>query len=96
MQTMKKSKGMAVASFVFGLTFWIPLLNIIFGIFAIYFGVRALKNIKTYPKKFSGKWFAIAGITLAIMPITFYLLGLGLCMVGYEEICENMGLSLLI
>jgi len=92
---MKKSKGMAVASFAFGLTFWIPLLNIVFGIFAIYFGVRALKNIKTNPKKFGGKWFAITGITLAILPITFYLWGLGLCLTGYKEICENMGLSLL-
>ena len=36
---VKKSKIRAIVSFICGLTFWIPILNLIFGIGAIYFGV---------------------------------------------------------
>ena len=94
-QPKKKSKTEAIASFVFGLTFWIPLLNLIFGIFAIYFGVKSLKNIKKEPEKYSGKIFAIIGIALASIVYTAYLVGLSLCLTTHNTICGYIGLSFL-
>lgn len=94
-QPKKKSKAGAIASFVFGLTFWIPLLNLIFGIFAIYFGVKSLKNIKKEPEKYSGKTFAIIGIALASIIYITYLIGLSLCLTTNKAICGYMGLPFL-
>lgn len=92
---MKKSKGTAIASFLFGLTFWIPLLNLIFSLMAIYLGLKALKNIKAEPVKYGGKWFAIAGITFGVVVYIAYLTGLVMCLSGYKEICKSIGLTLL-
>ena len=92
---MKRLKGTAIASFVFGLTFWIPLLNLIFGIFAIYFGVKSLKNIKNDSNKYGGKWLAIIGLILGFLVYVFYLTGIGMCFAGNNAICKNIGLTAL-
>lgn len=91
---MKKSNGTAIASFIFGLFFWIPLINFIFAIPAIYFGIKALKNIRQ-DKSYGGKWFAITGIILGALVYVTYLTGLGMCMFGFKEICKNIGLTFL-
>jgi len=93
---MEKSRAMAITSFGFGLTFWIPLLNLIFGLLAIYLGIKALRSIKSSPDKYGGKWFAITGIVLGTIPIILSLTGVGMCLGGYKEICENMGLLFLV
>ena len=92
---MKKSKGMAIASFLFGLTFWIPLINVLFSPFALFLGIKALKKIKMEPEKNGGKAFAIIGIVLGIITVLFFLTGIGYCLSGYKEICRAMGLTLL-
>ncbi len=92
---MKKSKATAVASFVLGLFFWIPLINLICGASAIYLGVKALTKIKKDPANYSGKGFAIAGIILGAIVYTTYLIGLGMCLFGFKGICKNIGLLFL-
>jgi len=92
---MEKSKRMARASFIFGVTFWIPLLNLIFGVLAIYFGVKSLRNIKKEPDKYGGKWYAIIGVILGLLVYVFYLTGVGMCIAGYSEICKNIGMAAL-
>ena len=94
-QPKKKSNAGAITAFVFGLTFWIPLLNLIFGIFAIYLGIKSLKNIKKEPEKYSGKIFAITGIVLASIVYAAYLIGLLLCLTTNKAICGYIGLSFL-
>jgi len=94
-QPKRKSKAGAIAAFVFGLAFWIPLLNLIFGIFAIYFGVKSLKNIKKEPEKYSGKILAIIGIALGLITYIAYLIGLSLCLTTNKTICGYMGLPFL-
>ena len=92
---MKKSKALAITSFICSLFFWIPLLNIIFGILAIYFGLKALNNIKKEPDKYGGKAFALAGIVLGAIPVLFYLISLGICLSGYKEFCKAIGITFL-
>ena len=93
--TPKKSRARAIASFVFGLAFWIPLLNMIFGLLAIYHGVVSLKNVKKRPDKYAGKWFAVIGIVLGSIVYMTYLIGFGMCLYGYNDICKTMGLEFL-
>ena len=71
----KKNSSSAIMSLIFGLFFWLPLLNAITSLFAIYFGVTALVNIKKNPAVYSGKNLAIIGIILGALPLLFYLLG---------------------
>lgn len=93
---MKKSKATAITSLIFGLTFWIPLLNLIFGVIAVYLGVKALIKIRKEPDKYGGGWFAVVGIALGGLPLALYIIGLGMCLSGYNEICKNIGLGFLI
>lgn len=90
-----KSQAMSITSFIFGLTFWIPLLNLIFGLLAVYTGVKALIRIKKMPTKYGGRWFAIIGIILGALVYITYITGIGMCLFGYKEICNNIGLTLL-
>mgnify|MGYP001606492421 FL=1 len=92
---MEKSKGTAIASFIFGLFFWIPLINLICGALAIHLGIKALIKIKKDPMKYSGKLFAIAGIILGLLVYATYLTGIGICLLGFKDICKNVGLSFL-
>jgi len=92
---MKKSKGTAVASFVFGLLFWIPLINLISGVLAVYLGIKSLIKIKKEPNKYGGKRFAITGIMLGCFVYLLYLSGIVMCLLGSKEICKNISLSFL-
>ena len=92
---MEKSRGTAVASSIFGLFFWIPLINLISGALAIYLGVKSLIKIRRDPSKYYGKGFAITGIILGALVYVTYLIGLGMCLFGFKEICKNIGLSFL-
>ncbi|MBI2657113.1 DUF4190 domain-containing protein [Candidatus Woesearchaeota archaeon] len=92
---MEKSRAQAVTSLVFGLLFWVPLLNIIFGLLAVFIGAISLANIKKEPEKYYGKGYAIAGIILGALPIVLSLIGIGLCAAGYRGICDSMGLGFL-
>jgi len=92
---MEKSRGTAIASLIFGLFFWIPLLNLISGVLAIYLGVKSLIKIRREPTKYCGKGFAITGIILGAIVYVTYLTGLGMCLSGFREICKNIGLSFL-
>ena len=92
---MEKSKRMAATSFAFGLAFWIPLLNFVFGALAIYLGIKALLKIKQEPDKYAGKFFAIIGIILGALPIALYLTILVKCLIEYGEVCKAIGLTFL-
>ena len=92
---MKKSKAAAMASFIFGLTFWIPLLNLIFGILAIVMGLKAIYKIKRHPESYGGKWLAVAGILLGSIVYMLSITGIGMCLAGYKDICNFMGLTFL-
>ena|SRR3989338_3637785 len=95
MEKTKKSKTRAIASFILGLTFWIPLLNLIFGALAIYHGTKSLTHIRNQPNLYTGKWFAVSGIILGVLVYLTYLTGVGMCLLGYKEICKNIGLTFL-
>ena len=92
---MKKSKATAIASFAFGLAFWIPLLNLICGALAIYLGIKSLVKIKKEPGKYGGKWLAIIGIILGAIVYVTYIIGLGMCTSGIKPICGNIGMKFL-
>ena len=94
-QQPHKSKALALTSFFFGLTFWMPLLNLVFGPVAMILGIRALLKIRKNPDKYGGLAFAIAGTVLGAGPIFFSLVGLGMCLYGKKEICTSMGLLFL-
>lgn len=94
-QIMEKSQAQAKASFILGLAFWIPLLNLIFGALAVYYGMMALKNIRKEPAKFGGKWYARIGVALGSIVYITYLTGAGMCLSGFKEICKNIGLTFL-
>lgn len=91
----QKSKSMALTSYVFGLFTWIPLLNLIFGVLAIYLGLKVMGKIKKDPAKYGGKWFAIIGIILGIIVYINYFTGLGMCIYGIKSICNAIGLTFL-
>ncbi|MBI2659466.1 DUF4190 domain-containing protein [Candidatus Woesearchaeota archaeon] len=92
---MKKSKATAVASFVLGLFFWIPLINLICGALAIYLGIKSIKKIRQNPKQFGGRWLAVLGIILGVIVYAAYLTAIGMCFLGFKEICKNIDLSFL-
>ncbi len=91
----KKFSGMAVTSFIFGLGFWIPLLNFILGGLAIYMGIRSMILIRNNPGKYRGKVLAILGIIFGALVYFTYIVGAGMCLYGYKTICSNIGLSFL-
>ena len=89
----KKSNLKAIVSFICGLTFWIPIINLIFGIGAIYFGIKSLMNIKKEPAKYGGKWFALIGLALGALVWITYFIGIGMCLYGNKSICSSIGLK---
>ncbi|MBI2101954.1 hypothetical protein HYT53_05075 [Candidatus Woesearchaeota archaeon] len=90
-----KRQGLSISSFAFGMLFWIPLLNLIFGLLAVYLGRKSLIGIKKEPSKYGGKWLAVIGIILGSMVYITYLTGIGMCLFGYKEVCRNIGLDFL-
>lgn len=94
-KAQKKSKAMAIASFAFGMAFWIPLLNFIFGFFAVYLGIKALLKIKNQPSSYGGKAFALIGIFLGAIVYLLFFIGFGMCLIGHGEICANIGMDFL-
>jgi len=69
----QEKKGLAIASLVLGLFFWMGLIGMVCSILAIIFGAIQLKNIKKSPKQYSGRGMAIAGIVLGIVGILLIL-----------------------
>lgn len=61
----------AAASLALGMLFWIPLLNFILGAAAVYLGIYALKKIRNKPEAYMGKFLAIGGIFLGLIPFYF-------------------------
>lgn len=90
-----KSRAASLASFLFGLGFWIPLLNLIFAIPALYFGIASIRKIKKKPEQYGGKWFAVIGIVLGALVYLTYYIGVAMCVSGNREICSSMGLAFL-
>ena len=91
----KKSRAMAITSFVFSLFFWVPLLNLFFGALSIYLGIKSIRKIKKEPNLYGGRWLAIIGITLSVIVYITYFTGVGMCLSGYRQICSNIGLEFL-
>ena len=63
--------GNAVVSLILGLLFWMPLFNYFFGLGAVYFGFKALSEIRDGGNRRIGKLFALCGITLGLVPYYF-------------------------
>lgn len=70
----KARSGTAVLSFILGSFFWIPLLNYFICLWAIWFGFKALKDIRNGGGKHKGKLFALCGIALGLVPYYFGIL----------------------
>ena len=92
----RKSNLKAIISFICGLTFWIPILNLIFGLGAIYFSIKALISIKKEPAKYGGRWLAITGLALGVLVWITYFTGVGMCLSGNKAICSSIGLKFLV
>ena len=92
---MKKSKGMAISSFIFSLISFLPLINYITIPLSIYFGFKSLGSIKKHSNTYGGKLFAISGLIISILLLIFTISGLGICFAGYKEICKVIGMTLL-
>lgn len=89
---MAKSRALAWASLAFGLVFWIPLINVLFGILALVLGIKALHRARAQPELYGGKVIAVIGIILGGIPLLFSATGIAFCVAGWETICYNMGL----
>jgi len=72
----KKDSSASIASVILGLLFWIPLMNRVTSILAVYLGIIALVKIRNNPKSYTGKYMAVFGIILGLIPIYFYIFGL--------------------
>ena len=89
----KKSKSGALTSFIFSLTFWIPLINLIFCALGSIIGYKSLANIRKNSKHFGGKWFIIICFILTGIVYITYFIGVGLCFSGMNGICSNIGFA---
>lgn len=65
--TPAQTNGLAVASLIFGLLGFIPVLGLIFGL-------NALRQINNNPGKYTGRGMAVAGIILSILWIVLLIL----------------------
>jgi hypothetical protein len=91
-----KSRSGALTSFIFSLTFWIPLLNLIFCGIGSMVGFRSLKKIRKTPKTHGGFWFIIVCFILTAIVYVTYLAALGMCLAGMKGICWNIGLVFMV
>ena len=62
-----KWSGKAIASLLLGLFSWLWLLNYFTGAAAILLGIKALQDIRVRHRQ-SGKFLAVAGILLGLLP----------------------------
>lgn len=68
-----KSKKTAVTSFVLSLFSFIPLINFVIAPSGVYFGIKALIEIKEKPELYCGRAYAFAGLIIsAFVTITAY------------------------
>ena len=88
---MKKSKALAITSFVFGLISIIPIINYLTAFLAVYFGIKSLRSIRKHPESYGGKIFAVTGLLLGTLVIISTLTGIGLCLAGFSQVCKSMG-----
>jgi len=70
---MAEKKGLAIASLVCGLLFWLGVPGFVCSILAVIFGIIQLKNIKKTPKQYGGRGMAIAGLILGGIGVIFFL-----------------------
>ena len=70
---MPKNRDSAIASLVFGLLSWIPLLNWGISVLAVYFGVLAIRNMRKDREAYVGMALAIIGIVIGVAVIFFNL-----------------------
>ncbi|MCA9399270.1 MAG: DUF4190 domain-containing protein [Candidatus Omnitrophica bacterium] len=68
-EQQKTTVGFAVASFILGLFFLIPLLGTLLGILAIIFGIIALSQISKNKETLKGGWMAVTGIVLGALSV---------------------------
>ena len=66
-----QSKTTSHTSLVLSLLSWIPLLNLGIAPSAVYFGIKALREIKKNPEKYSGRIYAIIGIVIGGLTTIF-------------------------
>ncbi|MBI2549693.1 hypothetical protein HYV83_00745 [Candidatus Woesearchaeota archaeon] len=72
----KSRSGTAVLSFILSLSFWMPLLNYFICLGAVYFGFKALMDIRDANGKRPGRFFALSGIVLGLVPYYFGIINL--------------------
>ncbi len=67
---MPKTK--AITSFALGIFFWLPLFNLILAPLAVFFGIKAVNEMRQ-KKKFDRKYLVMAaiGIILGVLPLLF-------------------------
>jgi len=70
------SKDSAIVSLVLGLLCFIPWLNWGISLLAMYFGYRAIYNIRKYPDRYTGMGYAIAGAVIGTSVLVLNILGL--------------------
>jgi MFS family permease len=78
---VKKTDGLAIASFISAIAAWF-VLGIILGLLAVIFGAIAIYRIDLYPETRKGKGFAIAGLILGAIAAIIVLFTLGFVLVG--------------
>jgi hypothetical protein len=93
---MAQKNGLAIASLVLGLFFWLPIFGVLCSGLALIFGITALMNCKQNPQEYDGKILSVIGIVLGaiglFLPviITIFLLPIGTQMFTF---LENYGFS---
>ena len=66
-----QSKKTAYISLALSLSSLIPLLNLGIAPMAVYFGIKALKEIERNPEEYGGKIYAITGIIIGGLATVF-------------------------
>tara|TARA_Y100000310_G_C20659936_1_gene804156 strand:- start:649 stop:891 length:243 start_codon:yes stop_codon:yes gene_type:complete len=65
------SNSTAKTSLILAIISWLPLFNFITAPSSIYFGIKALQKIKNNPDKYSGKVYAIIGLSIGCLITVF-------------------------
>lgn len=70
-QNIMSSKKDAIISLILALISWIPLFNFVTAPLGVFYGIKAIKKIKTHPENYSGKAYAIIGLIMGGMITVF-------------------------